>query len=132
MHNPINQKLLGILLREAHLISDFQFQIALVDQKAYGMALGDILVLHGWIQPQTIDFFLYRWNQLLEKSWEYSLASCLYSAGLLDEQQIQAIWQEQAQSNLSFDRIVIQKKWLHPYTVEFFQAALSQNQLMAS
>lgn len=132
MHNPINQKLLGILLRKAHLISDFQFQISLVDQRSYGMTLGEILVLHGWVKQQTIDFFLNRWNHLVDKSWEYSLVSCLYAAGLLDEYQIKEIWHEQAQRDRRFGNIVVEKKWLNPYTVDLFQAVLSQNQLMAS
>lgn len=132
MHNPINQKLLGILLREAHLISDFQFQIALVDQKAYGMTLGDVLILHGWIKQQTLDFFINHWNHLVEKSWEYSLASCLYASGLLNEHQIKEIWHEQVGNNRSFGNIIVEKQWLSPYTVDFFQAVLSQNQLIAS
>ena len=58
-------KLLGVLLQDAHLISDVQVQVALVDQKAYQMRLGDILVLHGWLKKQTIDFFVEQWDKLL-------------------------------------------------------------------
>ena len=63
-----DQKLLGVLLQDAHLISDFQIQIALIDQQAYGMRLGDVLVLHGWLKQETLDFFLSRWNYVLKKT----------------------------------------------------------------
>ncbi|MEB3308789.1 MAG: hypothetical protein VKJ02_00990 [Snowella sp.] len=129
MNNVINQKLLGVLLQDAHLISDVQIQIALIDQQAYGMRLGDVLVLHGWLKQQTIDFFITRWNQLLAQGREYSLEYCLQEAGLLSDQQIELIRQEQIRSKRSFGNIAVQQRWVKPQTIDFFESALNHRQL---
>lgn len=129
MNNAINQKLLGVLLQDAHLISDYQIQIALIDQQAYGMRLGDVLVLHGWLKQQTIDFFINQWNHLRQHRWDYSLEDCLAAAGLLTEQQIELIRKEQARTKRSFKNIAVQKRWVKPQTINFFQSALTQDSL---
>ncbi len=129
MNNIINQKLLGVLLQDAHLISDFQIQIALIDQQAYGMRLGDVLVLHGWLKQQTIDFFINQWNNLMQHRRQYSLEDCLKDAGLLTEQQIELIHKEQARTKRSFENIAIQKRWIKPQTIDFFQSVLAQQPL---
>ena len=131
-----DEKLLGVHLKEAHLVSDVQIQIARLDQQIYGMGLGDILVLHGWIQQQTLDFFLFKWNHLLENNQEYSLEKCLQSAGLLNEQQVQFIKREQIRTNHTFGRIAVWQGWIKPNTLDFFQSAIykntiSQNKLAA-
>lgn len=129
MNNVINQKLLGVLLQDAHLISDFQIQIALIDQQAYGMRLGDVLVLHGWLKQQTIDFFINHWNNLMKCGRDYSLENCLEDAGLLTKQQIELIRQEQTRTKRSFETIAVQKRWVKPQTIDFFQSALAQDSL---
>jgi len=127
----IDQKLLGVVLQDAHLISDFQIQIALIDQQAYGMRLGDVLVLHGWLQQETLDFFVRQWNYLLRNHEEFSLEDCVQSAGLLSEQQIQFIRQEQVRTNQSFRCIVLQQRLLKKQTLDFFEAAIIKTKLVA-
>jgi hypothetical protein len=126
----IDQKLLGVVLQDAHLISDFQIQIALIDQQAYGMRLGDVLVLHGWLQQETLDFFVRQWNYLLRNHEEFSLEDCVQSAGLLSEQQIQFIRQEQVRTNQSFRCIVLQQRLLKKQTLDFFEAAIIKTKLV--
>jgi hypothetical protein len=127
----IDQKLLGVVLQDAHLISDFQIQIALIDQQAYGMRLGDVLVLHGWLQQETLDFFVFQWNYLLRNHEDFSLEDCVQSAGLLSEQQIQFIRQEQVRTNQSFRCIVLQQRLLKKQTLDFFEAAIIKTKLVA-
>jgi hypothetical protein len=126
-----DQKLLGVLLQDAHLISDFQIQIALIDQQAYGMRLGDVLVLHGWLKQQTLDFFISQWNYVLKSQEDISLEYCLQAAGLLNEQQIQLIQREQARKNQDFGSIAVRQGWLKQNTLDFFQAAMKQTKLVA-
>ena len=126
-----DQKLLGVVLQDAHLISDFQIQIALIDQQAYRMRLGDVLVLHGWLQQKTLDFFVYQWNYLLRNPEEFSLEDCIQSAGLLSKQQIQFIRQEQVRTNQSFRCIVLQQGLLKKQTLDFFEAAIIKTKLVA-
>lgn len=113
-------KLLGVLLQDAHLISDVQVQVALVDQKAYQMRLGDILVLHGWLKKQTIDFFVEQWDKLLSNHHQYSLEYCLKAAGLLNQEQIAIAQQEESLTGQDFGTIAVEKGWLKPQTLNFF------------
>ncbi|MFM7190531.1 MAG: hypothetical protein ACKOX2_06905 [Microcystaceae cyanobacterium] len=126
-----NHKLLGVLLQDAHLLSDIEIQIALVDQKAYGMRLGDILVLHGWVKKQTVDFFTEQWNKLLEGCLDYSLEDCLLAAGLLSDSQIKIIHQEQQLTGQDFGEIAVYRGWLKQSTLNFFHNHLTQQKFQA-
>ena len=121
-----DQKLLGVVLQDAHLISDIQIQIALIDQQAYGMRLGDVLVLHGWLKQQTLDFFIHQWNYLGENGQECSLEYCLESAGLLSGHQVRLIKREQSRKSRDFGSIAVQQGWLKQNTLDFFQGAINQ------
>ena len=129
--NANNHKLLGVLLQDAHLLSDIEIQIALVDQKAYGMRLGDILVLHGWVKKQTVDFFTEQWNKLLEGCLDYSLEDCLLAAGLLSDSQINIIHQEQQLTGQDFGEIAVYRGWLKQSTLNFFHNHLTQQKFQA-
>jgi len=126
-----NHKLLGVLLQDAHLLSDIEIQIALVDQKAYGMRLGDILVLHGWVKKQTVDFFTEQWNKLLEGCLDYSLEDCLLAAGLLSDSQINIIHQEQQLTGQGFGEIAVYRGWLKQSTLNFFHNHLTQQKFQS-
>ncbi len=126
-----NHKLLGVILQDAHLLSDIEIQIALVDQKAYGMRLGDILVLHGWVKKQTVDFFTEQWNKLLEGCLDYSLEDCLLAAGLLSNSQINIIHQEQQLTGQDFGEIAVYRGWLKQATLKFFLNHLTQQTFQA-
>ncbi len=51
-------KPLGSYLVEANLVTQEQIDRGLVEQQANGMLLGEILVQHGWIKQQTIDYLM--------------------------------------------------------------------------
>ncbi len=54
----IQRKPIGSYLVEAALISHSQLEIALKQQKKTGLQLEEILVSNGWIQSQTIEYFM--------------------------------------------------------------------------
>lgn len=57
VESPIRRKL-GNYLCEAGLLSEFQVQDILREQKQLGVKFGSIAVLKGLIKPETLSFFL--------------------------------------------------------------------------
>ncbi|MGB3491690.1 MAG: hypothetical protein WBA57_03100 [Elainellaceae cyanobacterium] len=54
----VKPKRLGFYLVEAGLISDAQIKVALNDQIATGMKLGEVLATRGWVKQQTVEFIM--------------------------------------------------------------------------
>lgn len=120
-----NKLPLGLLLKNAGLISDERLQKALAIQAKYTkMKLGEILVLQEGIQAKTIDFFVNSWQKLVEKGRKFPIGYYLNKAGLLDDRQIETILQEQENSQQKFGAIAVQKGWIAPQTVTFFLDSL--------
>ncbi len=112
---------IGQILIEAGLISINQIEVALQEQKYTDLRIGEILVLHGWIPQQTVDFFVEQWpkvHQLPKKP----LAYYFQEAGLLDIEQINTILklQEQRYDRVRFHRLVVEEGYLKQITVDFF------------
>ncbi|WP_297080620.1 hypothetical protein [Thermoleptolyngbya sp. M55_K2018_002] len=55
---PMRPKRLGSYLLDAGLITPDQVTVALNDQQATGMRLGEVLVARGWIKEQTIEWIM--------------------------------------------------------------------------
>lgn len=53
-------KRLGSYLVDAGLLSTDQVNVALNDQQTTGMRFGEILVAHGWLKEQTIEWVMKR------------------------------------------------------------------------
>jgi hypothetical protein len=112
---------LGLVLLDAHLISQAQLEAALLMQTSYpDLLLGEILALRGWLKQETSDFFADRWPQLLNRSSAQPIGQYLQSAGLLNEDQIQTILQEQRESGVQFGVLAAYKGWVNQATVDFF------------
>jgi len=56
--NNLKVKPLGSYLVEANLLTQEQIDRALDEQRANGMLLGAVLVQHGWIKQETIDYLM--------------------------------------------------------------------------
>ncbi|VXD20272.1 conserved hypothetical protein [Planktothrix serta PCC 8927] len=110
---------LGYLLRQAGLVTEFQIKVALQVQKMSlnHLRLGDILVAQGWIEPETIDFFAEHLPNLYQHPHKKPLAEYLKIAKLLDDQQINQILIEQAQTDLEFGELAVQKGWVKQDTI---------------
>lgn len=55
---PMRPKRLGSYLLDAGLITPDQVTVALNDQQATGMRLGEVLVARGWVKEQTIEWIM--------------------------------------------------------------------------
>ena len=115
------KKPLGQILIEAGLISISQIELALQEQKYNDLRIGEILVLHGWIKQQTVDFLAERWFELLEEE-KKPLAYYFQEAGLLNGEQINTVLrlQKLKQNKVRFHHLVVEQGYLKQMTVDFF------------
>lgn len=116
---------IGNLLAQAGLITDAQIQVILQDQSYNGLRFGEILVLRGWIKPETVDFLVDQWPQLLDEEEKEKLGHCLLKAGLLNESQVKTILKEQWQNGLRFGAVAVLNGWIKQETVDFFLESLA-------
>ncbi len=120
------QKPLGEILIEAGLVPISQIELALQEQKHTGLRIGEILVLHGWIEQKTVDFFGEKWCELIAAADKQSLAYYFQEAGLLKKEQVDAIarLQKLKHKKVRFHRLAVEQGYLKPATVDFFLAHL--------
>ena len=121
-----SNKPLGQILIEAGLIPISQIELALQEQKHTGYKIGEILVLHGWIEQKIVDFFIEQWSELIKKENKKPLAYYLQEAGLLDAEQIEAILklQKLKHKKVRFHRLAVEQGYIKRITVDFFLAHL--------
>ncbi len=89
---------LGKILLEAGLVSIYQIEIALGEQKQHDLKIGEVLASHGWIKQQTSDFLAEKWFSILQKPQKRPLAFYLFLAGLLEREQLLTLKQKQKQN----------------------------------
>ena len=123
-----SRNFIGQNLQKANLISDAQLELALSTQSNYPeLKIGSILVLRGWLKPETIDFFINQQQNLLDRQQKDPIGYYFKQAGLLNENQINLLLAEQEKINLRFGEVAILKGWLQRETVDYFLDALNQN-----
>ncbi len=116
---------LGTILQEAKLITPYQVETALKEQKQNPQRrLGEILAGKGWIKQQTADFFAEEWQTVIQQAQEgtpQSLGYYLREAGLIDDHQLRAILAEQGQGRMwmRIGALAVFKGWLNQTTVDF-------------
>ena len=120
-----NEKMpLGLLLQKADLVSPTEIEIALEDQKECGLKLGEILAQKGWLKKQTADFFVLKWEIMVEKvrrgEAKYKLGECLKEAGLITDLQLKEILELQQEENIIFGKLISEKGFLKKSTVDLF------------
>ncbi|MDJ0636639.1 MAG: hypothetical protein QNJ34_25900 [Xenococcaceae cyanobacterium MO_188.B29] len=114
-------KSLGVLLREANLVSAEQIERALRYQIEYpDLSLGEILALQGWVRQKTSDFFVQDWSKLIALKERKALGYYLERAGLIEEKEIKKVLAEQEVSNLKFGTLAVLKGYIKPETLDFF------------
>lgn len=132
MSKFITFKPIGTILEEAGLITHPQLELALRDQIYYqDMRLGEILALRGWVEQDTADFFVQEWFKLVNQKREHPLGFYLRKAGLLSEEQIQLILQEQHRNSLRFGAAAVNQGLLKQNTLDFFLRNLFPSQIKA-
>lgn len=117
---------LGELLIEAGLITPSQIEFALQEQSGENLRIGEILASHNWIKQQTADFFVEKWTELINQKQKKPLVYYFRHAGLLEENQIAQLLQEQKQQEKSvrFHRLAVEQGYLKQITVDFFLARI--------
>jgi hypothetical protein len=130
MSKLIKMKPIGEILKEAALVTESQIAVALHDQIYYqDMRLGEILALRGWIDPNTADFFVEEWWNLINYEKKYPLGFYLQKAGLLTQEQIDLVLKEQHNTLLRFGTTAVLKGLLKQETVDFFLKNLFPDQI---
>ena len=128
-NNSMDNKKIGELLKEAHIIDENQLNLALIQQQIYSQVkIGNILAFQGWLKQKTADFFASE-IKTINKEKGLLIGTIFLKAGLLSEDEIKNILKKQKQIDLRFGEIAIQEGLLKKETVDFFikHLALSKN-----
>ena len=132
----LSKKPLGEILQQANLISEPQLQLALLTQNAldeikeYHLRIGEILVLRGCIKQKTVDFFVDDFRGLLMSDKRRKIGFYLLLSGLLEEEQIKIILDEQKKIPMKFGLIAVKKKWIKPKTIDFFLRCFQRSNII--
>lgn len=125
---------IGQLLRQAGLITDMQLELALQDQqrlRAKQYKLGEILAIKGWIKQETVDFFVFCWQQLKMAaqigSFQQKIGEYLYDAHLLNAAQVEEILQQQQEHKMLFGHLAVLRGYIKQETLNFFVENLFPN-----
>ena len=115
-------KPLGQILIEAGLVDIHQLEQALREQEQNGLEISKILVLHGWIEPEVVNFFQWQWSKLIARETKKPLAYYLQEAKLLDQNQVDAILKLKKANakKVRFHRLAVEQGYLKQATVDFF------------
>ena len=113
----------GELLTQAGLVTEAQLQVALQDQQASAglYRLGEILAMRGWLEQETIEFFVKDINEVMQESSRLKIGEYLVLAKLLDRQQVDLLLWEQVQQNKSdrFGTMAVKHGWITQQTLDF-------------
>ena len=116
----IERKLLGEILQEAGLVSAGQVEVALREQLTYPqLRIGEILVLHGWISRETVNFFTEIYVKAANQSSRKKLGFYLCQAGFLTENQVKDILSEQVHTKIRFGSLAVGKGLIKQQTLDF-------------
>lgn len=112
---------LGMVLQRAGLVSQGQVEVALHDQSYnHNLLLGEILVLRGWIESSTVEFFVEHFHRA-RNFGNTPLGEHLKQAGLLTEHQIQEVLKEQNHSWIKFGAAAVLRGFIKQQTLDFFK-----------
>ncbi len=121
MANTLIVKPLGLVLQKAGLVSPEQVKIALEEQiNLPDRRIGEIMALKGWIQPQTAYFFAEQWSKLLLKKKQLPIGQYFKAAGLINDELIRKILQEQQSNDIRFGALAVSKGIISQKTLNFF------------
>jgi Pentapeptide repeats (8 copies) len=131
--SKLDNQPIGEILQQAYLISSAQIDVALRDQQRYQelnlgeLKIGEILALRGWLRQETTEFFIYKWHDFLKQKHRQPLGYYLYEAGLLSEQQIRYLLEEQQKlpTKLRLGELAYLEGWLSLKTIDYFVKNLS-------
>lgn len=104
---------LGQVLERAGLITQQQLQLVLETQSPIpGENIQNTLVQQEWVDREIVDFFATRFPKLVLEQHPYSPSYYFKAAGLLDDDRILSILEEQWHTGSSFEEIAIRHGWI--------------------
>lgn len=111
---------IGHILLEAGLLTHEQIGIILkYKQEHPDLLFGEIVVKQGWLKQETIDFFAQHLSQIQRHKQKDPIGQYLKQAGLIDDEKIEQILQQQEASQLRFGEIAAAKGWVKQKTTNF-------------
>ena len=117
----IKKKALGEILQEAGLVSPYQVQSALLNQITHpDLRIGEILAQQELIKPETADFFVQDWSNVVAEPEKSSLGYYLKQAGILNSAQIELILAQQRLSGVRFGTVAVFQGFIRSTTLDFF------------
>ncbi len=117
---------IGHLLLEAGLLTYEQIGMILkYKQENPDQLFGEIVVKQGWLEQETIDFFAEQLSQIQQDKNKYPIGQYLKQAGLIDDEKIDKILQEQQSSQLRFGEIAAANGWVKQKTTDFIIEAVN-------
>jgi len=115
------KKALGEILQEAGLVSLYQVQSALLNQVNHpDLRIGDILAQQELIKPETADFFVQDWSNVILEPEKNTLGYYLRQAGILNSAQIEFILAQQRLSGVRFGTVAVFQGFIRSTTLDFF------------
>lgn len=127
------QQKIGVILREADLVSQRQVELALQAKRHYSnLLLGEILAMQGWLKPETADFFVEEWSNVVKQRCREPLGYYLQQAALLEQEDIDQILEEQIQTGVRFGTVAVLQGFIKSTTLDFFLMNLFPQKLADS
>lgn len=129
----IKHKVLGEILHEAGLVSQFQLQSALVNQMGKpSLRIGEILAQQDLIKPETANFFAEDWSNIVLQPDKNALGYYLRRAGILNSAQVELVLAQQRVSGVRFGTVAVFQGFLRSTTLDFFLENLYPERLHES
>lgn len=117
----VPKKTLGEILQEAGLVSPYQIKSALLNQTTHpNLRIGEILTQQELIKPETVNFFVQDWSNIISEPEKNALGFYLKQAGILDSAQIELILAQQKISGIRFGTVAVFQGFIRSTTLDFF------------
>ena len=123
--NPTKDSTLILLeiLQDAGIITFPKIQVARQDRQYFNnLDLEEVLVLRGWVKSETVYFFQKKWTEELQQKIKKPLGYYLTESGLLTDDDIDKMLQEQERitPSLRLGEMAVKKGLIQQKTIDFF------------
>lgn len=114
-------ELLADLLTEAGLITQARLQSARAELAHCRMLLGEILVIRGYVAPETVEFLLRDQAHVLPQgAGKHPIGEYFKAAGLVTEGQIVEALRLQKRKKIYFGMALVERGYIQEETLDFF------------
>ncbi len=112
---------IGQILLLAGVVTPGKIEVALIDQQMQpDLRLGEILALRGWVDQETVDYFMEMLPIMIKAESRLRLGEYFVCAGLLSEAHINELLAEQHETTIPLGQLAVRKGYLKQETIDFF------------